>query len=76
MSLSLDFFTFLNCWFLSLFMVVPFFVKPDEQRNRVDYVAAPKSLPWKKLLITNTLVSFVMAVVVAMVVRSNLFVMR
>lgn len=76
MSLSLDFFTFLNCWFLTLFMVVPFFVRPNEKRDVLEYAAAPRALPWKKVLLVNTLVSFLMAVAITLVVQSNLFIMR
>ena len=76
MSLSFGFFTFLNAWFLMFFFVLPFFVHPAKEHTAVEYAAAPQPLRWKKLLLTNTLVSIVATLVMALIIHSHLFVMR
>lgn len=76
MSLSMAFFTFLNAWFVMLFFVVPFFVKPAQTRSEVEYAAAPQALKWKKLLICNTLASLVVTAVLALIIHSHIFVIR
>ncbi len=76
MSLSFAFFTFLNAWFLMLFFVLPFFVRPAATRSKVEYVAAPQALNWKKLILCNTLASITVTALLALIISSNLFVMR
>ena len=76
MSLSMGFFTFFNAWFLMLFFVSPFFVRPATERNALDYAAAPQAMKWKKLLLVNTLVSIVVTLLLALVINSGIFEMR
>jgi predicted secreted protein len=71
MSLSMGIFTFVNAWFLMLFFTMPFFVRPALERSKVEYAAAPQALRWKKMLITNTVVSLVVTVLLALVMYSG-----
>lgn len=73
MSPSMAFFTFLNAWWVCLFVVVPFFVKPAETKAETDYAAAPQPVPWKKILLIDSLLALLVTVVLALIIGSGLF---
>lgn len=76
MSVSMGFFTFLNTWFLMMFFVLPFYIRPAQRMQDTDYVAAPSALPWKRFLLTNTLVSVVVTLLLALIIHSGWFDVR
>ncbi len=76
MSISMGFFTFLNAWFLMLFFVGPFFVRPAQTHSEVEYAAAPQAMKWKKLFMTNTIASIVLTLLIALVLHSNFMSLR
>ncbi|MBY0407912.1 MAG: DUF1467 family protein [Rickettsiales bacterium] len=76
MTWSMGVFTFLNAWWLSLLIVMPFFVRPAKTRSAVEYAGAPQGMPWKKLVAVNTLVSLCATLVLAAIVHSGWFPMR
>lgn len=76
MSISMGFLTFFNSWFVMLFFVSPFFVRPATERGKLDYAAAPQAMQWKKLLLANTLVSIVVTVLLVLLINSGWFDVR
>jgi predicted secreted protein len=75
MSLSLGVFVFINAWCLTLFMVVPFFTTSEEKEGS-NYVAAPKALKWRRVIVANSLVALVATLAVMGVIESGLLPMR
>ena len=73
MSLSLFFFTFLNVWWIMLFFILPFGVRPAINHSPLDYAAAPHPHQWKKLLLINTAISVVVTLIIAVIVKSGVF---
>ena len=73
MSPSMAFFTFLNAWWISLFLVVPFFVKSAENPAAHEYKASPQPVPWKKVLLVDTLVALAATVLLALIIGSGYF---
>ena len=56
MSISLWIFTYLNVWWVTLFMVLPIGVKRVENPDSTHYAAAPeKPMMRKKVIITSLL---------------------
>jgi len=72
MTLSTALFTFINVWCLTLFFVFAFSVKPENKTSPLDYVAAPKSLAWKKIVLLNTAISFGITLIIALVIKCRL----
>jgi predicted secreted protein len=73
MSLSMAIFTFINAWWILLFAVVPCFVKPAQSKDKNDYAAAPAPVPWKRILVIDTLLALLVTLVLAMVIASGFF---
>ncbi len=73
MSLTFAAFTYLNLWWVSLFLCWPFCVeaKPEVEKsdNALDYVSSPKTIYWKKMLILTSVTSAVMTAIIALVIH-------
>lgn len=76
MSLAMAIFTYLNAWFISLFFVLPFGVKRDEQAGARDYAAAPAPMKWRKLFIINSFVGLGFTLAIYWLVGSGLISVR
>ena len=76
MSFSMAIITFLNVWWVTLFMVVPFSVRAETNPAATDYVAAPRVLRWKKLFIRNTILSLIITLVLAAIIKSGVISIR
>ena len=71
MSLSFAIFTFLNVWWVMLFMVLPIGVKAPQTRGERDYAAAPKPHNWKRIFVINSLASLVVTLVIALMIEQG-----
>mgnify|MGYP002785121867 CR=1 FL=1 len=73
MSLSFIAFTYLNLWWVSLFLCWPFCVeaKPEGEKNEnaLDYTSAPKVIYWKKMLVLTSVVSAVITAFIAVIIH-------
>lgn len=76
MTVSFFLFTLLNVWFVTLFLVVPFFVQNEDKPADMDYVAAPKAQRWKKTLLVNTLVAFIATGGIALMIHFDVVPLR
>jgi len=65
-------FTFVNVWFVTFFFVLAFVVKPDPDASAIEYKAAPKALPWKKVIRINSLISLGITLILALLIKSQL----
>ncbi len=76
MPLTFAAFTFLNAWWIMLFIAIPFSVKyADESENipaSEKYVAAPKSIQWKKAIIIATILATLVTLILALVIKSGI----
>lgn len=63
MSLSLAFFTFLNAWCISIFLVLPF-------------VDRTRPIPRKKTLLHITLTAFFLTLLLALIIKSGIVPVR
>ncbi|MEZ5690354.1 MAG: DUF1467 family protein [Rickettsiales bacterium] len=72
MSVPFFFFTFVNSWWILLFVSIPFAVRYEsdgiETENNDSYRAAPRKIYWKKLLLIVTslalLISFILMIII------------
>ncbi|MFO0388408.1 MAG: DUF1467 family protein [Alphaproteobacteria bacterium] len=73
MSLTFAAFTYLNLWWVSLFLCWPFCVeaKPEGEKstNALDYTSSPKTIYWKKMLVLTSVVSAVITAFVAVIIH-------
>lgn len=76
MSLSMAFFTFLNAWWIMLFVVLPLNIEKNTDRTEVEYAAAPKSINWRRVLWTNTLLAAAVTGLLALVIHSGVIPLR
>jgi predicted secreted protein len=76
MTISFTFFTFLNAWFVALFLAFPFSIEMPEKTQGIDYVAAPKKIHWKKLAIIATVIAFLFTLTLAIVIKSGIVPLR
>lgn len=76
MSISLAFFTFLNAWCVSLFLAFPFSIEMGEKAEGIDYVAAPKRIRWKKLLLIATAIAVAFTLTLALIIKSGIVSVR
>jgi predicted secreted protein len=73
MSPSLAVFTFINAWWILLFVIVPFHVKPSESKAERDYAAAPAPVPWKRIFLIDALLSLLVTAALALIIHSGYF---
>jgi len=71
MSFSFAIFTFLNVWWVSLFIVLPFGVTMATHKSAVEYNAAPVAHRWKKVFIINSGVSLCITIVLALLIHNH-----
>jgi predicted secreted protein len=72
MSLSMAIFTFINAWWIMLFMVLPFGVERPENRDKVEYAAAPKAVRWKKKFLVAAVLAAAVTALLAVIINSGL----
>lgn len=76
MTLPFAFFTFLNAFWIMVFIAIPFCVKyADESENipaNEKYAAAPKSINWKKLILTATILALLVTFALALIIKSGI----
>lgn len=77
MSFTMGVFTFLNAWFIALFLAFPFNIEPpDEGEAAEGYAAAPKRIRWKRLTITATLLALAFTLLLALLIKSGIVPIR
>jgi predicted secreted protein len=69
MTLSFGIFTFINVWWVMLFMVLPVGVRMSASRTNLEYAAAPQPHKWKKLFIINSIISFFVTLMIALLIH-------
>ncbi len=73
MSVTMAVFTYINAWWISLFLVWPFGVEaqqPGADKDTIfDYDAAPKIIRWKKTLLLTSIVSAFITALLALVIH-------
>lgn len=70
------FFTFLNAWWVMLFVAIPFSIrhenKDGEKIEGESYIAAPKAIYWKKVIAIATSLAAFITVALALVIKSGI----
>lgn len=72
-------FTFLNAWWIMLFIAIPFGTNYEENKNDKNskevYAAAPSSINWKKVIIIATvlaaIVTFSLKVIISRIITTG-----
>lgn len=71
MTLLMAFFTFLNALWVMAFVAIPFCVKYEEVENipaNEKYIAAPKSIDWKKLFTLATILALLVTLALKLII--------
>jgi predicted secreted protein len=76
MSLSMAIFTFLNAWWVSLFMVLPLSIERGERDSELEYVAAPRRIHWRRILTLTTLLALFFTAALALLIKSGIIPVR
>ncbi len=72
MSVAFAFFTFLNAWWIMLFVAIPFSTEYEEitEKQAIEgYRAAPKAIYWKKAVIIASSLAAIVTIIIALVIR-------
>lgn len=75
MPLTFAFFTFLNAWWIMLFVAIPFSTQYEEitEKQALEgYRAAPKAIYWKKAAIIATILAVLCTITLALVIKSGI----
>ena len=72
MPLTFVGFIYINSWVVSLFVVLPFFVRSQAETGREGYVAAPRAIVWRRALLINSLVSVAVTGFMVWLIQSGL----
>jgi predicted secreted protein len=75
MSITLGVFTFLNAWWICLFMALPF-GREDGTKESIAYNAAPARFNWKKSFIIAAVMAAVFTALLAIAIESELVPLR
>jgi predicted secreted protein len=78
MSWLMAIFTFLNAWWITLFVTVPLCIERPRE-NPADplvYPAAPTRIHWRRLVRLNTVVAVVATAMLALVINSGIVPVR
>jgi predicted secreted protein len=75
MSITLGIFTFLNAWWVCLFMALPF-GREEGPKEALDYNAAPARFNWKKSFKIATVLAAVFTALLAIAIESELVPLR
>ena len=76
MSLAMAVFTFINAWWVCLFMALPFGrrdAKEGEKQEDIAYKAAPAMFYWKKTFVVATVLAFCATLILALIANSGFF---
>lgn len=76
MSLIMGIFTLINAWCLSVFLMLPFSIEAAGKQEGINYAAAPKKILWKRLLWGATILSILLTVALALVIKSGMVSVR
>lgn len=76
MTPTMALFTYINCWFITLFFVFPFYIKSASSQRITDYKASPEEMNWMSLLKVNSLISFAITAGLVWLIESGLFSMK
>jgi len=72
MSVAFAFFTFLNAWWIMLFVAIPFSTEYEEitEKQAIEgYRAAPKAIYWKRAAIIATIMAALVTIIISLVIR-------
>jgi predicted secreted protein len=81
MTWPFAFFTFLNAWWVMIFVAVPLSIKYASGNERPPgaeegYAAAPKVINWKKAVIIASILALAITVALALVIKSGIVPVR
>jgi predicted secreted protein len=71
MSISLAIFTFVNAWWISMFIALPF-GRVEGQQPDVAYKASPARFNWKKSVVIATVLALVITALLAGLINSGI----
>lgn len=72
MTLSMAIFTFINAWWISVFLMLPFSIETPEKADEHTTPAAPKKIHWKRIVTGATLLAFFFTLTLALVIKSGI----
>ena len=72
MSISMAIFTFLNAWWICMFIALPF-GRIEGDKADIAYQAAPARFNWKKSALIATVLAAIATVVLAGIIDSEYF---
>ncbi len=75
MSWSFAFFTWLNAFWVMMFIAIPFsteYESPREKENSYVYAAAPKKIYWKKVVAIAATLAIIITAMLALVIKSGI----
>jgi predicted secreted protein len=75
MSVTMAVFTFLNAWWICLFMALPF-GREDGTKENIAYNASPARFNWKKSFKIATLLAALFTVALALIINYELVPLR
>lgn len=73
MTPTLAVFTFINAWWICLFMSLPFGRQQEGAKDDVAYNAAPAKFNWKKASLIATVLASIVTLVLALIINSGYF---
>ena len=73
MSLPMALVTFFCSWWIMLFFVLPFYIRPNDSISPLEYQAAPQPLRWGRVLLVNLALSLLVVVALALATKSGWF---
>ncbi|MDX1975447.1 MAG: DUF1467 family protein [Rickettsiales bacterium] len=76
MSISMAIFTYINLWWIAMILVLPFFTRKDEAVDPLSYAAAPKSMPWKRVILTASALAAVFTITLALLIKIEMIPLR
>ncbi len=76
MSWLMAFFTFLNAWWITLFVTVPMCIETGSKDSELEYDAAPRRIHWRKILWLNSLIAAFATLALALVIESGIVQVR
>ena len=76
MTIPLAVFTVVVTWCISLVAVLPLVIERGSHDSPLDYVAAPKRIRWKKLLVVNTLLALLLTAAIALIIKTGIVPVR
>lgn len=69
-------FTFINAWWISVFLVLPFSIETPERPGDNTTPAAPRRIYWKRIVIGATILAFFFTLTLALVIKSGIVPVR